>query len=206
MPAYEITPAFGAMLILLFYVTLVLVGANLLFAIIADALYRAKYSREKKHNHHEDEPLEEFYRTCRDALLRFMERFTPWLYHKRKQAARSGTLGAEGGSYDEAHEHLTNPKALHDGSPGLVAAAQAALEDRASSYTGYSQEEDDELPMLTRDELMRAIEHMSGRILSEISIVGIEIRSELHDVCERVAQMQMAVEELTWRSERIRCE
>ena len=36
---------------------------------------------------------------------------------------------------------------------------------------------------------------MSGRILSEMQEVGIEIRSELHDVCERVAQMQMAVEE-----------
>lgn len=211
MSAYEITPAFGALLILLFYVTLVLVGANLLFAIIADALFRAKYSREKKHHHHEDEPMEELYRTVRDGILSFMSTYTPWLYHKfcrkRKQALqRSGTHGTDGGGHDD-HEHLTNPKALHDGSPGLVQAAQAALDDRASSYTGFSQDEEEEVfPTLTRDELMRAIEHMSGRVLSEISIVGIEIRSELHDVCERVAQMQMAVEELTWRTDKIRQE
>eukprot|EP00913_Durusdinium_trenchii_P027772 g26042.t1 len=53
-------------------------------------------------------------------------------------------------------------------------------------------------------ELKRAIEHMSGRILSELTLVGIEVKSELHDVTERIAQMQMAVEELAWRMEKVR--
>jgi len=57
-----------------------------------------------------------------------------------------------------------------------------------------------------RNEVLKAIQLMSGRILSEISIVSIEIRSELHEVCERVDQMQMAAEELTHRTEGIRKE
>merc|ERR1712151_622963 len=67
----------------------------------------------------------------------------------------------------------------------------------------YSEEAESEGPISRRD-VLRAIEHMSGRILSEVSIVGIEIRSELHDICERVAQMQMAVEELTWRTDKVK--
>jgi hypothetical protein len=55
-------------------------------------------------------------------------------------------------------------------------------------------------------QMMRAIEHMAGRVLSEVQEVGIEIKMELHDVCERVAQMQMAVEELSWRAELVRRE
>merc|ERR1712014_446919 len=69
----------------------------------------------------------------------------------------------------------------------------------------YSEEAESEGPISRRD-VLRAIEHMSGRILSEISIVGIEVRSELHDICERVAQMQMAIEELTWRTDKVRQE
>lgn len=56
---------------------------------------------------------------------------------------------------------------------------------------------------LTRKDLMKSIEHMSGRVLSDISIVGIEVKSELHDICERVAQMQMAAQELGARTDMI---
>ncbi|CAE8713002.1 unnamed protein product, partial [Polarella glacialis] len=83
---------------------------------------------------------------------------------------------------------------------------RALEDDRQSSHsTGYS--DDSEINHRPRpQDLMRAIEHMSGRILSEITVTGIEIKSELHDVCERVAQMQMAVEELTWRCDKVKGE
>merc|ERR1719502_2140334 len=72
-----------------------------------------------------------------------------------------------------------------------------------SSYTSSSEPQE---KTWTTKEIMLAIRHMSGRVLSEMQEVGIEIRSELHDVCERVAQMQMAVEELSWRAELVRRE
>merc|ERR1719359_1443000 len=72
-----------------------------------------------------------------------------------------------------------------------------------SSYSIYSEPKE---KTFTTQEIMLAIQHMSGRVLSEVQEVGIEIRSELHDVCERVAQMQMAVEELSWRAELVRRE
>merc|ERR1719183_1503549 len=43
MPVYHITPIFGASLILLFYVMLVMVGVTLLFAVMSDAMFRHKY-------------------------------------------------------------------------------------------------------------------------------------------------------------------
>merc|ERR1719183_499376 len=58
MPVYYITPVFGAMLILLFYVMLVLVGVQVLFAVITDAMYRHKHHEAVfDEAMHEDEPL-----------------------------------------------------------------------------------------------------------------------------------------------------
>mmetsp|Transcript_121800 Transcript_121800/g.221570 ORF Transcript_121800/g.221570 Transcript_121800/m.221570 type:complete len:147 (+) Transcript_121800:77-517(+) len=92
-------------------------------------------------------------------------------------------------------------KALGNGSgKGL----QAIGMGQAGSENGSVVQEPEKI--ITSEMLMRAIEHMSGRVLSEVQEVGIEIRSELHDVCERVAQMQMAVQELEWRAELVRRE
>merc|ERR1719321_2112008 len=62
MPVYHITPIFGAFLILLFYVMLVLVGIQVLFAIVSDAMYRAKFHPLGEDPMHKDEPLEEVLR------------------------------------------------------------------------------------------------------------------------------------------------
>merc|ERR1719277_2695770 len=77
-------------------------------------------------------------------------------------------------------------------------------DDLGSEDMSYDSEEAESEGPLSRRDVLRAIEHMSGRVLSEVSIVGIEARSELHDICERVAQMQMAVEELTWRTDKVK--
>merc|ERR1719440_1117039 len=76
----------------------------------------------------------------------------------------------------------------------------------AATESTYSVSTEPREKTFTTSEIMLAIQHMSGRVLSEVQEVGIEIRSELHDVCERVAQMQMAVEELSWRAELVRRE
>merc|ERR1712196_121994 len=87
-----------------------------------------------------------------------------------------------------------------------------ALRDTASVSGSYvSGETGSEMPKdeeqeFTTHQIMLAIQHMSGRVLSDVQEVGIEIKSEPHEICEKVAQMQMAVEELSWRAELVRRE
>jgi len=189
MPAYHITPLFGALLILLFYVCLVMVGLNVLFAILADSLYHAKYTKkdENKEALHEDEPLEEVARIVSEKVMRVLREKSPRLFVKlralRDNSSKEGNVGPA-------------PDAIMDQHPGNF--------DKYSSTGSMSTISQERRP--STEELMRAIGHMSGRVLSEVQEVGIEIKAELHDVCERVAQMQMAVEELSWRAEKVRLE
>jgi len=234
-PVYDMAPMFGAFMILLFYVTLLLVACNILFAIIADSLFKAKYDMTENQRIaekalHEGEPVEEVYREVRKKVVRIMRLYMPGVYRRlvksRKVAGGRASVAEDGrrGSKLSALEDEGGPSrrtskaamALEDrqGKRRSMAGSKepASLMDQgpgmSPSDSGYGEdsEGDDGYNLPTKEELMRAIEHMSGRVLSEISIVGIEIKSELHDVCERVAQMQMAVEELTWRSEKVRLE
>jgi len=200
MPVYDITPLFGASLILLFYVTMMLVGLALMFAMMADALFNAKYSAALKEHRdessfwHEDEPLEEFFRYSRDGIARKMIWYFPLTYQKYKKFMDRMNKEDENAGFDI--------QALGNGEAGGNNALKDV--DAASSHSGYSSSDGNDRVRPSSEELMRAIEHMSGRILSEITVVGIEIKSELHDVCERIGQMQMAVEELAWRTEKVR--
>eukprot|EP00930_Biecheleria_cincta_P013344 TRINITY_DN11944_c0_g1_i1.p1 TRINITY_DN11944_c0_g1~~TRINITY_DN11944_c0_g1_i1.p1 ORF type:complete len:707 (-),score=112.87 TRINITY_DN11944_c0_g1_i1:203-2323(-) len=198
MPVYNITPLFGAALILLFYVNMMLVGLALMFAMMADALFNAKYSKEfkemweEKQALHEDEPVEELWRFTKSSTRALAIRFTPGLYYRYEKfvadrAAANAPLAVLG------DDHQAN-LALED---------EFMRDNDASSVSSYS-DEDGPSGRPSPEELKRAIEHMSGRILSEITVVGIEIKSEIHDVCERLAQMQMAVEELAWRTDKVR--
>lgn len=201
-PVYYITPIFGAFLILLFYVMLCLVGVQVLFAVMADAMYREKHHKEGEDEMHRDEPLEELLRELKKLGVRLVRCTCPFLYRKfirplpskeeRDKAAAAAKEAAAGGGGGGGHDEKM---ALKDG-----AGADTATE---SSYSSLAPEGE---KTFTIAEIMLAIQHMSGRVLSEVQEVGIEIRSELHDVCERVAQMQMAVEELSWRAELVRRE
>lgn len=236
MPVYHITPLFGAAMILLFYVMLVLVGANVLFAIIADALggYQVRRKKGGDPGLHEDEPLEEFYREVRLRLHRALSRNCPWSILRilhfffgmqvaeeevtgSQQQSHMASVGVSGGSQQRA-SMLGLPQPGDDGQE-LRSLAQAALEDQLElppdARGGYDEDEEGRpgsgtsaTPprILSSEDVMLAIQHMSGRVLSEVQEVGIEITSELHDVCERVAQMQMAVEELAWRAELVQRE
>jgi len=194
MPVYYITPVFGAFLILLFYVMLVLVGLQLLFAIVADAMYRAKQYPEEPDAMHKDEPLEEVLREMKKYGIKIIRACCPIIYRNFIKKPMS---------YEERQRIIQQAK---DGQEYQL--EQMALKNAADarSESTYSMSTVPGEKSFTTAEIMLAIQHMSGRVLSEVQEVGIEIRSELHDVCERVAQMQMAVEELSWRSELVRRE
>jgi len=167
MPVYDlITPLFGLTLNFLFYVTLILIGASFLFAIIADALFRAKHMPDPKPNpFHEDEPVEEFMRELR-------KRF-PCLF--KCCSAKSQRGDADDGG--DASNNATRSRKPAD----LQSTRDALVNLDATSKSGSQQGHRG--PVLpTRANLMRAVELMSGRVLSEISIVSIEIRSAPHVV------------------------
>jgi len=207
MTVYDLaTPLFAATLILLYYVTLILVGASFLFAIIADALFRAKFKTDEKPNPYlRDQPCAEF---VRELIRRFPRAFgyllgcgiltafycgicygACFLCCRRRPAASAGK-DQDGAQPDNKANSFASPL------KGELVGYDV------SSTSSRSEAPPEQLP--SRLELMRSVELMSGRILSEIAIVSIEIRSELHEVCERVAQMQMAVEELTHRADKVR--
>jgi hypothetical protein len=193
LPVYYITPIFGAFLILLFYVMLVLVGVQVLFAIVTDAMYRNKHHPPEDDPEHKDEPLEEVLRELKKHGAKMMKMCCPWFYRKFIKKPMSKEERAE--MIRLAREGQEEKLALKD-----------HMKDAAMSESSYSMSTEPRERIFTTAEIMLAIQHMSGRVLSEVQEVGIEIRSELHDVCERVAQMQMAVEELSWRAELVKRE
>mmetsp|Transcript_85103 Transcript_85103/g.244267 ORF Transcript_85103/g.244267 Transcript_85103/m.244267 type:complete len:703 (-) Transcript_85103:70-2178(-) len=189
MPAYSIMPAFGSLLIIIFYIVFLVLGVNVLFATITDAMLRAKTEeRQKKDDQydlHEDEPVEEFIREVRKRVKRQIRRRAPRIYKKiygKKRKAIAGVHAVEDKNIDKAE----------------IVLAESESDESNDEFGDHGPQ----LP--SKENLMKSIEHMAGRILSEVSIVGIEIKSELHDVCERVAQMQMAVEELSMRTDGVR--
>jgi len=213
MTVYDLaTPMFAATLILLYYVTLILVGASFLFAIIADALFHAKFKTHEKPNpHHREQPCEEFAREFQGrwrVVERALRRRFPWLFRLWYRLRRGCLqLLALPGRFlrgeSQRQGSKRGPAKPNESASGLPPVkGEVESYDDGSSASGVRAPEPLALP--SRANLMRALELMSGRILSEIAIVGIEIRSELHEVCERVAQMQMAVEELTHRADRVR--
>jgi len=191
MPVYYITPIFGAFLILLFYVMLVLVGIQVLFAIVTDAMYRAKHHPAEDDPMHKDEPLEEVLREMKTKGIKMIRYCCPLIYR---------TFIKKPLSTEERKRKIAE---RDQGNEEKLALKNAMDTFSESTYSISSQPKE---KTFTTGEIMLAIQHMSGRVLSEVQEVGIEIKSELHDVCERVAQMQMAVEELSWRSELVRRE
>eukprot|EP00971_Amphidinium_carterae_P095985 1899486-Amphidinium_carterae.1 len=72
-------------------VMLVLVAVNVLFAIMADAVFRAKYAKSKTAEEaylHEDEPLEDSFRTLRDWIRRMLLRYVPPAFYMKVSAVQ----------------------------------------------------------------------------------------------------------------------
>lgn len=217
MPVYHVSPVFGAGMILVFYVVMLLVATIFVLAIFADALHRWKFDPKDTTDDdlHEDEPVEEFYRLVVGAFWKCLKAIAPSLYfvlsgekkkRERMMQRRAAQAAGEEASPGDDNDSGGSRKALQDKpsqSSGFGFARRPALQDDFSPRDSLP-DEDLREKKVTRQSLMRAIEHMSGRVISEISVVGIEIKTELHDICEQVAHMQMAVEELTQRTDNVR--
>merc|ERR1719191_2257443 len=72
LPVYRVSPIFGAVLILLFYVIIMMVGLNVFFAILTNALHEAKYNKSREQDLEDDvvtATLKEYY----DSLVKKMD-------------------------------------------------------------------------------------------------------------------------------------
>jgi hypothetical protein len=200
--AYDELPALTGFMVIIYYIGLVLIAIVVVNAIISEALLASKSAPKKKKKtepeDYMDEPVEDTGRAIRERKDRLVRRtfkknivFAGYSFNIRKA--------------------LLSKKGPKDIDPDEIGGFSDVKEDEEdddffNEDDGESDEDfesSDEEGQLTRKDLMKSIEHMSGRVLSEISIVGIEVKSELHDVCERVAQMQMALQELGARTDLI---
>merc|ERR1719316_387361 len=87
LPVYRVSPIFGAVLILLFYVIIMMVGLNVFFAILTNALHEAKYNKSREQEMEDDvvtQTAKELYDWIMKTLdcERRMKTHAPALYKK----------------------------------------------------------------------------------------------------------------------------
>jgi hypothetical protein len=204
LPVYRVSPLFGAVLILLFYVMIMMVGMNVFFAILCNALHESKYG--KQDGPEDSAVVSEIWKDFKDWLVKKVElerrlkNSFPALHKKYKarqlaqqanrvriQTQPSGASIADGKSAGG-----TNYSSSSSSSTSSSMDSYDALHRPVSSFKAR--------------EVMQSVEHMAGRILSRIQGMGIEIRSEVLDVYEKMAMMDLAVSELTRRAKVIEAE
>jgi len=194
LPAYSITHVFGAIMVLIFYITFLLIGVNMHLAIMVDAMFRSKHEGDKDAEEgSEKEPVEEFIRVIQSMVRGVIKRNAPRLYKKLYRKKKRRGKGAVDDLMDDP---------VPDNDMKQIAANADDDDDNESVNSFPDDSRQSNLP--SKQELFRSIGYMVGSVLGEMSSVGVEIKSELHDVCERIAQMQMAVEELSMRADAVR--
>lgn len=203
LPVYRVSPLFGAVLILLFYVMIMVVFMNVFFAILTNALHESKYG-DKNEGVDDSAVMTQIWEDAKDwfvkkiELERRLKTSSPNLYkkYKAKQAAsqaKKATIAAQPSS-----------ASIGDAKAGT----QYSSSSGSSSYSSSGSYDDLHRPVSSfkAKEVMQSVEHMAGRILSRIQGMGIEIRSEVLDVYEKMAMMDLAVSELTRRAKVIELE
>jgi len=199
-PIYRLSPLFGAIMILLFYIFVMMVGLNVFFAILANALHDAKYNQD-------DEALQNA-----DIVTQSITEAGQWIMKKldvhKKLKALSPTL----------YRKFFPKKQKDDPKSGMSKrqswAGNGDTSSRSSYSSSYSSSESQSswdarqkpVSAFKAREVMASVEHMAGRLLSRIQGMGIEIRLEVLDVYDKLSVMDMAVEELARRTKNIQDE
>jgi len=201
LPVYKVSPLFGAVLILLFYVMIMVVFMNVFFAILTNALHESKYG---------DKAVDDA-----AVLTQIWEDAVNWFVRKIELEKRLKTsFPAQYKKYKARQIAAQAKKATIQTQPSSNSLADTkAGTNYSSSSESSSYSSADSYDALTRPvssfkakEVMQSVEHMAGRILSRIQGMGIEIRSEVLDVYEKMAMMDLAVSELTRRAKVIELE
>jgi len=201
LPVYRVSPLFGAVLILLFYVMIMMVGMNVFFAILCNALHESKYG-DKANPVDDAAVLTQIWDDAKDWLLKkieFEKRMKssfPAQYKKYK--ARQSQAQANQVRIQTAQAPIADMK----GGTNYSSSSSSSTTSSMDSYDALNRP----VNSFKAKEVMQSVEHMAGRILSRIQGMGIEIRSEVLDVYEKMAMMDLAVSELTRRANVIELE
>lgn len=214
LPVYHVSPLFGAVLILLFYVVVMMVGLNVFFAILTNSLLQPK---EGNQSDIEDSVVaQQFQEMCQwildktQLVKRLKSHFPPGYrflmkfgWFKKMAELSSKDLGpfSQGGSMQKGRttEFLSNEVEYLPSETSMSRLKDSWRDD--GRQQGLKPQR--QIGEFTTRQVMASVEHMAGRILSRIQGMGIEIRSEARDVSEKMTLMHMAVEELTTRANTI---
>lgn len=204
LPVYKVSPLFGAILILLFYVMIMMVGLNVFFAILTNALHEAKYERSREQEMEDDvvtQTAKELYDWIMKTLdcERRMKTHAPALYKKVFKKGKGK------GEPVKKKTVIAEPQVAADKATSRSSSSSTTSSTSVSSLTSWDARQKPVSAFKAR-EVMASVEHMAGRILSRIQGMGIEIRSEVLDIYEKMVMMDMAVGELTRRAKNIETE
>jgi len=203
LPVFRVSPLFGAVLILLFYVMIMMVGMNVFFAILTNALHESKYG-DKANNDDDEAVLTQIWADGKQWFFKKIEfekklkTYFPAQYKKYKQ--RQSQQQAK-----KATVELQDNSAIVDQKNGTQYSSSSSSSSSSYSMDSYEAAQRP-VSSFKAKEVMQSVEHMAGRILSRVQGMGIEIRSEVLDVYEKMAMMDLAVSELTRRAKVIEIE
>jgi hypothetical protein len=179
---------------------IMMVGMNVFFAILTNALHESKYG--KPDGVDDSAVLTQLWQDFKDWFVKKIElekrlkMNSPTLYKKYKarqfdkEEKKQVRIQAQASSIGD--KAATNYSSSSSSSTSSSGGSYDALYRPVSSFKAR--------------EVMQSVEHMAGRVLSRIQGMGIEIRSEVLDVYEKMAMMDLAVSELSRRAKLIETE
>ena len=228
LPIYESAPVYGAFLILMFYICIILVSLNVFFAIMAATLMETTYAKDREKDAKQEAIvviLNLIYERITN-FIRLERRIKMWMpavhrkiYGSKKKKSRGG--GGNLGSDDEDDDGKSSPggrsskaggrsKSGKFGKDALSRSGMSGTFRSGMSETGMSSTTmnstftgRETIRQFSPRQVMQAVENMAGRLLSKIHACGIEIRIEVLRVQESLNQMCAIAKALAVRVDKI---
>lgn len=196
LPIYQVSPSFGAFLILAFYVVIMLVGLNVFFAILAYAISENKANIDdlKKDVRHLalNDAVENVKNWSRQrwqkTLLLMPKAFR--LYKKKIEPAKAEIADKSPTSKRKSRKSVAGE--IEGSESGVSTSTASAGKLRQLDITEFSTEE-----------ISIATDKMAGRILSKIEGLGHEVHAETIRVKEGLKEMLHVAKVLSSRAEQI---
>jgi hypothetical protein len=219
LPVYRVSPLFGALLILLFYVGIMMVALNVFFSILVHSMHEAKYRADEQEGEvdlrenmiketweqlknwvQNTLDIEKRLRVHAPALHRRLFKKTPKMPPPPALAAAqpAGTKPAGiqlAALEDRKGKRRKGPRTSSSTSSSSSSTSSSSVWNRARGPKPVS--------AFTAVQVMKSVEHMAGRLLSKIQGIGIEIRTEILDVFDKLTTMNYAIGELVRRAKKI---
>merc|ERR1719158_442486 len=171
LPVYQESPAFGAFLILAFYVMVMLVAVNVFFAIMASTITESKNKPVEEDLRHL--AVHDAVQQIRGFVSRTMERFIseiPALHRRVYKKVTPATTALPVGAADNKLEKR------RDSPISSASGEQKAFRDR-------------KITDFTTKEVCNAADQMAGKLLMRIETASVEVRVEILRMKDSVEEM-----------------